>query len=55
MKAIYSKSYFQLIITTDVIRPDGQPYSFSATVGSPNEARRLLQGMGFWIDLEEVE
>jgi hypothetical protein len=56
MKAIYSKSVFQLIITTDVLRSDGQPYTLIVrSVGSPNDARRLLQEIGFWVDLEEQE
>jgi hypothetical protein len=57
MKAIYSKKRCELTIETDVIHPTrGLPYTFSTShVGCLDEAARLLQKMGLWIELGEEE
>lgn len=54
MKALFSKSYCSLILTTDIKNPKGEYYSFSGCVGSEEEAAKLLQALGLYIDLEVI-
>lgn len=49
MKAIFNENYFQLIVISDEIRPDGQPYTFSTTCGTIEEAHKLAKKI-FGID-----
>ena len=47
MKAFYRTEYGQLLIQTDTIRPDGEPYFLSVVCGTPEEANRILADLGY--------